>query len=81
MINIKISYKGKSYNSISDAIDKALVDGIKQSISKSLKPFENEIREAGGIVTLDIAANLKDMKIELENMPDELINKIKTALK
>jgi hypothetical protein len=81
MIDIKITYNGRSYSSISDAIQKAMVDGIKESISKSLRPFESEIRKAGGHVTIDIPANMKNMNIQLKNMPQELIDKIMKALK
>ncbi|MEO9257161.1 MAG: hypothetical protein ABI207_02195 [Crocinitomicaceae bacterium] len=81
MIDIKFTYDGKSYSSISDAIQKAMVDGIKESITKSLSPFESEIRKAGGHVVVDIPSNMKNMNIQLKNMPQELIERITKTLK
>ncbi len=54
MIDIKITYGGRSYNSISDAIQKAMVD---------------------------IPSNMKNMNVQLKNMPQELIDKIIKVLK
>lgn len=81
MTSIKITYNGRSYNSISDALQKAVVDGIKESVTKSLRPFESEIRKAGGHVIVDIPSNMKNMKIQFKNLPEELIDKISKALK
>lgn len=81
MIDIKITFNGRNYSSISDALQKAMIDGIKESITKSLRPFENEIRKAGGHVVVDIPSNMKNMNIQLKNMPQDLIDRISTALK
>lgn len=81
MIDLKITYDGKSYSSISDAMQKAIVDGIKESITKSLRPFESEIRKAGGHVVVDIPNNMKNMNVQLKNMPPDLIDRINKALR
>jgi hypothetical protein len=80
IINIKITYNGKSYSSISDAIQKAMVDSIKESIMKTLRPFESEIIKSGGHVVVDIPSNMKNMNIKLKNMPQELVGRITNAL-
>jgi hypothetical protein len=81
MIDLKITYKGRNYSSITDAIQKAMVDGIKETITKSLRPFETEIRKTGGQIIIDIPDNMKNMKVQLKNMPQDLIDKITKALK
>ena len=81
MIDIKFTYDGKSYSSVSDAIQKAMVDGIKESITKSLSSFESEIRKSAGHVVVDIPSNMKNMNIQLKDMPQELIDRITKTLK
>ena len=58
-----------------------MVDGIKETITKSLQPFEADIRKSGGQVIIDIPENMKNMNVQLKNMPQDLIDRITQALK
>lgn len=81
MIKIKVTYNGRSYSSIEDAFKKAAVDGIKEMIEKAIKPFENEIRQANGTVEVKVPSDLKNITVDLKNMPQDLIDRINQALK
>jgi hypothetical protein len=81
MISIKITYEGKSYDSITDAFQKAAENGIKKMITDKLLPFNSEIQQANGIVEINVSDNLKDMNIKLKNIPQDLIDRITAALK
>lgn len=81
MINIKITYAGRNYNSFGDAIKDAAMDGIKESITKTLQPFESEIRKSGGQIMIDIPESMKNMKVEVKRIPEDLKERIMNALK
>ena len=80
MMKINITHNGKKYNNIKDAFTDAAISGIKENINNSLKPFESEIKACNGIVTIDIPKDFKNAKIQLENMPEDLIERITKAL-
>jgi len=79
-MEIKITYNGKSYKSITDALHKGIVDGIKESIFKTLKPFESEILSCGGKVEIKIDKNFESVKIDMEGMSDDLMDRITKTL-
>ncbi|MBL7722125.1 MAG: hypothetical protein JNK98_09040 [Chitinophagaceae bacterium] len=80
MINFEIKYNGKSYNSIEDAMTIAIIDGIKETYTKALAPFESEIKANNGEVSINVSQNLENVKIDLRNMPEDLIERIKKVL-
>ena len=80
MIDFEISYNGQNFDNIEDAINKAMIDGIRNVIEKKLLPFKQEIKNSNGRVILDISANLTDYSIKLKDMPKSLTDKISQAL-
>ena len=79
MIEIEITYKGKKYKDLTNAVTVAAIDGIKEYVEKTLQPFKSEIDQHGGKVTVDIPKKLKDMNVSVENVPQELIDRITKA--
>jgi hypothetical protein len=80
MLKIEFNYNGRNYNSISDVMQKAMVDGIRENITNALKPFESEIIQSGGNVQVNIPENMQNMDLQLNNMPQDLIDRITKAL-
>ncbi len=80
MIDFEISYNGQKFDNIENAINKAMIDGIRNVIEKKLLPFNQEIKNSNGRVILDISENLTDYSIKLKDMPQSLTDKISQAL-
>jgi hypothetical protein len=80
MITIEITYNGKKYNEIGDAITQAVVDIIKNNFEESIKPFTAEIEQHNGCVNIDIPTDFKNAKISFVDLPPELISRITDAL-
>lgn len=80
MMKIECTYKGRRYHKLEDAFMQAAVDGTKELILNKLKPFQFEIAACNGIVNINIPNDLKDMSVELSNMPTDLLERVKTAL-
>jgi len=79
-MGLKIKYDGKQYNNINDAVNDAMINGVKDHFKKALKPFEKEIAKYDGIITVNIPKDFKNANIEITNIPDDLKNKIITTL-
>ena len=77
----EMKFNGKPFNSrdYKDALMKAQMDGIRSVINKKLAPFAKEIQSHNGIVNVNV--NGSKSSIELDNMPNDLIEKIKNVLK
>ncbi len=80
MFKIEVTYKGRKYGKLEDAFMQAAVDGTKELIQKKLRPFHSEIAACNGVVNINIPNDLKNMSVELSNMPEELLERLKTAL-
>ncbi len=80
MIDIKVTYAGKNYESISDPMKKAAVDGIKDKIAATLAPFEQEIRRNGGNIIVNIPEDMQNMKVQVTHLPDDVKGRIMRAL-
>lgn len=75
MFKIKVTYKGKRYDHLADALEQAIINRIEGR----LKPFENEVRSHGGQVEINVQKDLKGVDIHFKNMPRELIDRIKKS--
>ena len=80
MISIDITYNGQRFESINDALNKAMADGIKNMIIEKLKPFESEINKAGGQISINIPKDFKDIDFKVTGITQELKDKIISAL-
>ncbi len=82
MIKVEIKYNGKTYKDFGKALEKAMTDGIVEEINNQLQemlaPFSNEINQNNGIVTAEIMDG--QVKIELKDMPQELIDRIEATI-
>jgi hypothetical protein len=67
-------------NAINDALMNAAIEGTKEYIKQALLPFESEIAKHDGQVTVNISNDLSDMSLDFKNLPQELVDKIHSAL-
>lgn len=79
-MDLKIKYKGKEYKNLIEPVSKIMIEGVKNHFKKVLKPFEKEIEQYNGIVTINIPENFKNANIEITNIPDNLRNRIIDSL-
>lgn len=77
---IKVTYNGRTYRDIKDAMMQSIVDGVRKSIEDKLKPYRHEIASNNGIVNINIPKDFKGANVELKNMPEELLERLKIAL-
>ncbi len=74
MISVKFDSIG-----FMDSIHKAIANGVKESIEKTIRPFEGEIRRAGGKVTVEVPKDLKNIELQFKDLPEELVLRIRRA--
>lgn len=79
MFKIEITYNGKPYASISDALSKAIIDGMKEVIEGKLAPFANELKANNASVEISINKDFKG-KVIIDNAPEDLKERISQAL-
>lgn len=83
-MKIEINYNGKSYDDIKDAVEQAVIDGATESIKKSISTFKEEIEKNNGTVKIEVSGTVEadDLKVivTLDDMPDDLIDKIENSL-
>ena len=79
MFKLKVTYKGRPYNDLSDAFSAAIVEGMKELVDKKLAPFKSEIEKEGGVITMDVKEDYK-MNILIDKISPELKKKIEAAL-
>jgi hypothetical protein len=60
-------------------MQKAIHEGITQRLKDTIKPFEGEIRKEGGKVTISVPKDLKNMKLQVDGLSDELVVRIRKA--
>lgn len=80
MFNVDVKFNGKPFNSkdYANALAKAQMEAMRTAINNKLSPFANEIRSHNGIVNVKVQGS--KTSIELDNMPQELVDKIKRVL-
>ena len=80
MTNTEIRYDGKNYDEIADVGIQAGIDEINKYFEKTLKPFESKISKHNGMVIVDIKKDFDDAEISFQNLPEDLVKQISTAL-
>ena len=80
-MELKIKYKDKKYNNLIEPVAEIMIKAVKDHFKEALKPFEKEIVEYHGIVTIDIPKDFKNATFKITNIPDDLMNKIISTLK
>ncbi len=73
---IMIEYKG-----ISQSLEKAIVEQMKDQIKQKLKPFESEIKSQSGEIIINIPTDFDNIDIRVINISEELKNRIIASLK
>jgi hypothetical protein len=59
---------------------KAIVDGIGKIAFEPILPFEDEILGAKGSVNVTVAKDLKSIDYQFENLPVDLVERIRQAV-
>ena len=84
MINIKVTYNGKTYNKIEDAFGDAIDSGIKKAIINSvmdkLTPCQPELDNCGGWLEFIFEKEGYNADINFHDIPSELSSKMKELL-
>jgi hypothetical protein len=78
--NITYSYGGQKFDSIEDAVTKAIQDGIKESIEEKLRPFASELDRAGAVVNLTFNDTTGSSTVSISNVPDDIADAVGRAL-
>jgi hypothetical protein len=83
-LTIEITYNGKSFESIEDAMLAAVINGMKKIMEKKMQPFASEIAEHGGKVIYNITGdsfeNLKGSISVKGDVPKEITERIINSL-
>lgn len=81
---IQISYNGRRYSSISDALKDALNDGVNEiiqehanSIVRAAEKYRPDVEKEGGTMTITVTS--EGVEIDMKGLSDELIKKISVA--
>jgi hypothetical protein len=80
---IKITYKGKTYNSLLDAGLQAIQDAALDLVKESIAPFEKEIEQEGGTVTIEVGDRSKpkyEITLKVSGISDDLKKRITAAV-
>ena len=77
---ISVYYNGKTIFEIDQPLIIEIIDDIKILYENLLHELKHEINKHDGLITLNIEASFKRIKISYYNMPVELTTKIEEIL-
>jgi len=72
MIDIKITYNSDQYDRLSDSVKKG-IENTLNSVKQTIMKFEQEIKKSNGRIIIQVSQKID---IDLEDMPQELIDRI-----
>jgi|GEM_PF-4496297 len=81
MISVKVTYNGRSFNSLTDAVEQAYANGLKKLVEKKIQPVQQELMANGGSVEVVIGKNFQNYSINVLNTDTELTQKVVNLLK
>lgn len=82
MLTIKITHNGKEYKSLKDATNAAIISGIKEMVTKKLKPYQDEINRHGGTIEITASQDFKNLQVKVTgDLPEDLIERCQKALR
>ncbi len=77
---MEVKYNGKVVKDVPTAFLMAIEESVKEKINDKLKPFEQEIAHHGGTVKITVHSDLKNVTLNVDGVPQELMDRIQSSL-